>query len=234
LKNTIAIVQARLTSSRLPGKILKQIGNYTILKLIYLRLKQTRYLSKIVFAIPDNNKNSLLYDYIKTELNADVFTGNENDVLQRYRGCAETYPADYYVRITADCPFVLPSLVDSLVSLANEKNLSYVSNTCPPTFADGFDIEVFSNALLFYMDKNFLEMKEREHVTYGFLQRKNKLSKIFPSTNYLNPLGDYSNYRLTLDTEIDYDVILKIANAYKKDILYIQENECMNLYKILR
>lgn len=233
MKNAIAIVQARLTSSRLPSKVLKQIGNYSVLDLIYLRLKQAKSLSKVVIAIPENEKNLELAKHIETNLKAEVFKGSERDVLQRFRKCAEIYHSDYYVRITADCPFVLPDLVDKLVSIAIDKNFSYVCNISPPTFADGFDIEVFSKELLFYMDKHFTAEKEREHVTYGFLQKKNELSKIFSSFNYLNPRGDQSSYRLTLDTKEDYEILSKIASEYKRDVLYLEEEDCIRLYNLL-
>ena len=95
MKKVTAIVQARLTSSRLPNKVLEKISKYSIIELIFLRLKKAKQLANIVFAIPDNVQNDPLFNYLTKELNANVFRGSEEDVLSRYKLCAEKYDSDY-------------------------------------------------------------------------------------------------------------------------------------------
>lgn len=231
MKKVTAIVQARLTSSRLPNKVLEKISKYSIIELIFLRLKKAKQLTNIVFAIPDNVQNDPLFNYLTKELNANVFRGSEEDVLSRYKLCAEKYDSDFYVRITADCPFVLPELVDKLIDITLANPYSYVSNISPPTFADGFDVEVFSKELLLYMHNNFFDKKDREHVTYGYLKRKNQLTNNFNNYNFENKIKDYSKYRLTLDTMDDLKVIRKIADEYNHDLQFINESECILLYE---
>ena len=113
-RKIIAIVQARLTSKRFPNKVINKIGDFTIIELIYKRLKRARLVNQIVFAIPSNNKNKKLYDHL-IRLGANIYKGSENNVLDRYYKTAKIYNATDIVRITADCPLADPRLVDEFV-----------------------------------------------------------------------------------------------------------------------
>lgn len=138
---TIAIIQARLTSTRLPNKVLMQLGKHTALELMYERVKRAKSLSNIVFAIPDNAANDKLADYISSILKAPLVRGSEDDVLGRYAKASALYPCASYVRLTADCPLICPEIIDLVVNKGLDDGLDYCSNTNPPTFPDGFDVE---------------------------------------------------------------------------------------------
>ena len=141
-QNTVAIIQARLTSSRFPNKILQKIENKTLIELLISRLKKSKYLDKIVLAIPKNKKNKLLRNKIKK--NIDIFAGSEKDVLDRYFQAAKKFKAKTIVRICGDCPLIDPKVVDKIVNFYQKNDFDYVSNTIKPTYPDGLDVEVFN------------------------------------------------------------------------------------------
>ena len=141
-KNIVAIIQARLTSSRFPKKILQKIENETLIELLIKRLKKSKYLDKIVLAIPKNKRNKSLRN--KISKNIEIFSGSENDVLDRYFQAAKRFKANIIVRICGDCPLIDPKVVDKIVSFYKKNDFDYVSNTIRPTYPDGLDVEVFN------------------------------------------------------------------------------------------
>ena len=109
--NFVIIIQARLSSSRFPGKILKKINNKTLLEILYNRLKQSKTPNKIVFSVPDNLKNKKLHKFLKKK-KYNFYRGSEGNVLDRYYKTALKYKASYIGRITSDCPIVDPHMID--------------------------------------------------------------------------------------------------------------------------
>ena len=103
---TVAIVQARMSSTRLPGKVLKNIGNKPLISFLIDRLKQSKHIDNIVVACTDNIKDEILVDYLESQ-SIDFFRGDEHNVLKRFHDCAVKQKADYVVRITADCPLLI-------------------------------------------------------------------------------------------------------------------------------
>ena len=142
-----AIVQARMNSIRLPGKVMMEIGNKPVIKLLYDRLKKSEMLEKIIVATGPKNLNKTLINYLKKQ-NIEFFCGSETDVLERYFKVAEKYKCEVIVRITSDCPFIDYNLLDNIVKNHIKNQLDYSSNVNPPTFPDGLDIEVFSFKVL--------------------------------------------------------------------------------------
>ena len=120
MKNVV-IIQARLTSTRLPGKVLEKINGKSIIEIINLRLKRSQQIDKIVFAIPNNIKNSKLKQHLD-KLKIDYYEGDELDVLGRYYYAAKKYKADNIIRITADCPLIDPNIVDEVIKYINYKH----------------------------------------------------------------------------------------------------------------
>ena len=141
--NFIAIVQARLNSSRFPEKVLKKIRNKTLLEILYNRLKQSKTLNKIIFSVPDNSKNKKLHGFLKKK-KYNFYSGSEENVLDRYYKTAIKYNASYIARITSDCPIVDPHMIDKMFNIIKNEKADYISNATPPTFPDGFDIEIFN------------------------------------------------------------------------------------------
>ena len=167
-------------------------------------MKKSKQLSKIVFAIP--KKDKLLK---KTLLNNKInfYLGSEENVLQRYYECASEFKADIIVRITADCPFVDYIILDKMIKLFLKEKPDYLSNNNPPNFPHGLDIEIFNYSSLKRSHEKKLSKRHTEHVTY-FITENPQIFKIlnFSEKKYSN----FSKIRLTLDYEIDLNVIKKV------------------------
>ncbi|WP_239618840.1 glycosyltransferase family protein [Cohnella mopanensis] len=203
----VAIVQARMGSSRLPGKILRSLDGVTVLELIHKRLSQCRSLHEIVVATSCSEKDDAVEEEMK-RLNIPVYRGDENDVLDRYYRVASITQAEAIVRITGDCPLIDPGIVDAVVGkyIDRQPSLDYVSNIHPPTFPDGLDVEVFSFEALERAWKETSNRFDREHVT-PFIHGH---PEWFPSANLSAP-QDYSGLRWTLDEQKDYEFLLALS-----------------------
>ena len=203
----LAIVQARLGSKRLPGKVLCEIQGLPVVSWISQRLSEAKTIDQVVFAIPEVDANTDLTQLLDS-LGEKWATGSEIDVLERYLDVAVKFKADDIVRITGDCPFVDPVLVDACVSKYLTENLDYCSNVDPATFPDGLDVEVFSVNQLLWSAKHSRLPEEREHVTLGIRER----SGIRKGNIAL--AVDKSAHRVTLDTKEDLLTLNMIANFF--------------------
>ena len=137
------LIQARLTSTRLPGKVLKKIGNRTALKMLLDRLKKTKSVRNIVIILPKNKKNNFLQKYVKT-LGYKTFRGSENNVLDRYYKASKKFNSENIIRITSDCPFIDVATLNKMVEIFASLDYDYMSNIDPRTFPKGLDIEIFN------------------------------------------------------------------------------------------
>tara|TARA_B100000787_G_C16177305_1_gene289768 strand:+ start:156 stop:824 length:669 start_codon:yes stop_codon:yes gene_type:complete len=203
----IAIVQARITSKRLPNKVLINYNHKTVIEHIYYRLKKSRYLSDIVFAIPSNKKNLILKNFLKTK-NIKFFIGPENNVLKRFYKVSLEFNPNIIIRITADCPLIDYKLMDKMIfKFLKYKKFDFLSNTITRTFPVGLDVEIFSKNILFKTFKEATSKYDKEHVT-PYMKRN------FEYIEYKNK-QDYSHKRWTLDTLADHKKINKIFNFFK-------------------
>jgi glutamate-1-semialdehyde aminotransferase/spore coat polysaccharide biosynthesis protein SpsF (cytidylyltransferase family) len=223
-KNKIlAIVQARYNSTRFPGKVLKKIGNKTILEIIIKRLSKSKKINKIIVACSNDNNDKKITNICK-KLKISYFCGSENDVLSRFYYAAKKYDKYNIIRITADCPLIDYQIVDKLIKVFLEKKVDYASNTNPPTFPDGLDAEIFKFETLTKAHKEAKKKSEREHVTQ-FIINNNKFKKF----NLLNN-KDHSLIRLTVDEPEDLNVIKRIFKHFKKNKFFLL-GDIMGLYK---
>jgi spore coat polysaccharide biosynthesis protein SpsF (cytidylyltransferase family) len=206
-KKVIAIVQARMDSRRLPGKVMAPLAGTTMIEVLLQRLGKASSINSIIVATTKDRIDDPLAALLKKRGIA-VFRGNSNDVLDRYFKSAMKLKADIVVRITGDCPLVDSSLVDSLVANYLKGYADYVSNINPPTFPDGLDVEVFSFQALFYANQNAKSQADREHVT-PFLRKCGQIKK----RNVKNPT-DLSQERWTVDEPNDLSVIRKIFEFF--------------------
>ena len=206
---TVVIVQARMGSSRFPGKILEKIGEHELLVFQYERLIKSEKADLIVVATTDNKLDDCVEE-LCIKFDIPCFRGSENDVLQRYRDAAEAYNADVIVRINSDCPFIDPVEVDRAITtwFDGQPNIDYVANILEETFPVGMHIEVFSRAALERAASNTSEPDEREHVT-PYIYRNPDLFHLHSITNSEN----LSHFRWTVDYPEDLDFVQKVTDA---------------------
>ncbi|MFX1446688.1 MAG: cytidylyltransferase domain-containing protein [Promethearchaeota archaeon] len=233
MKNTLIICQARYASTRLPGKVLLTIQNKPLLWYLLRRLELVKTPNRIIIATSTSNSNKPLLDYLK-EQKIDYYAGDELNVLDRFYQTAKCYNGEIIVRITADCPLIDSTLIDRGLEIFLKNDFDYLSNVHPPTFPDGFDIEIFTFKALETSWKTAKLNSEKEHVT-PFIYNNPKLFNI---ENFQND-KDLSNIRLTVDTKEDFILISKIIEHFHdswtkfelKDIInFINQNP--NLLKI--
>jgi spore coat polysaccharide biosynthesis protein SpsF len=220
------IIQARMGSTRLPGKVMKIIdGKNPSLQYTLNQLKSCKSLDKIIVATTNLPEDDEIVNYLKN-LDIDVFRGSSDDVLDRYFQCAKNYDLSSIVRITADCALIDPNIVEEGIKLFNSKNYDYVTNTFPRTFPDGNETEIFSINALEEMWKNAKLPSEREHVTPYF---KNN-PKLFQIKNFIHN-KDISDLRWTIDYDEDLKfvkiLISKIQSRpiHLDNILHLLNNE---------
>ncbi len=219
----VAIIQARMGSTRLPGKVMKDLCGKTVLAHDIERVKQSKFIQEIVIATTTSQEDDRI---VKEALNngVKVYRGSEEDVLSRYYEAAVENNGDIVVRITSDCPLIDPFVIDSMIHCYVENDYDLVTNAgsdlTQRTYPRGLDVEVFSFGILKEAYENAEKAYQREHVTpYIYENSKN----IF---YYKNDV-DYSKYRWTLDTEEDFELIKEIYaelyrgrhNFYFEDIL---------------
>ena len=144
LKNKVVlIIQARMCSTRLPGKVLMNIEGKPALQYMIERLQHFAKSNALVVAVSNNPKDREIIDLCNS-LKVDTFIGDEDDVLSRFYNTAKYYEADTVVRLTGDCPFIDPELVDEAINLHLTSNVNYTSNCENRTYPDGMDVEVMS------------------------------------------------------------------------------------------
>jgi spore coat polysaccharide biosynthesis protein SpsF len=205
--NVIAILQARMSSSRLPGKVLKPILGHPMLALQLERIRRSASLDKLVVAtstMPEDDGISRLC----AERGIDVFRGSLEDVLDRCYQAAVAYGADHVVRLTGDCPLADPDVIDRVVGRHLKAGLDYTANVFPPTWPDGLDVEVVRFQCLEEAWREARLPSEREHVTYFLETRPTR----FRFGNVAQD-DDLSPLRWTVDNPEDFEFIRRIYTA---------------------
>ncbi|NGX43031.1 MAG: 3-deoxy-manno-octulosonate cytidylyltransferase [Chlamydiae bacterium] len=226
-KKVVIIIQARMQSIRLPGKVMLKALDRPLLSYLVERLKKVHNAQDIVIATTLDPEDKAILEFAKTE-GVSAYCGSTEDVLKRYLLAAQEHSTDVVVRITGDCPLIDPQVVEKVIQYFLDHDFDYVGNTLTLTYPRGMDTEVFSIKTLEDAVQNAKEKSEREHVTL-FMYRhpeRFRLANVSYSKNV-------SKYRLTLDTEEDYTLIKSILEAlYPKkpnftleDMLrYLEEN----------
>ena len=202
----VAIVQARMGSSRLPGKVMKPIAGQPMIVHVLGRVLLAARVNAVMLATSDRPADDPLADFA-ARAGFDVFRGSENDVLARYVLAAESARADTVIRITGDCPLADPGLIDEAVMAYCASGVDYLSNVSPPTYPDGLDIEVFSIAALQRAGREAISSFDREHVT-PYLRAGH-----FATAN-MAAETDFSTRRLTVDQAADLAVIRRVFDHF--------------------
>ena len=211
------IIQARMGSSRLPGKALMKSDSGK--PLLYYVINQLRYCSKVknlVIATTTNQEDDEIEKFANNN-SVNVFRGKEKDVLDRYFQCAKKYSFSTIVRITADCPLIDPQIVDKVIEQFFSENYDFATNTLTRTFPIGTDVEVFSFSALNKAWENAQLPSEREHVT-PYLHNKENF-KIINVENDKN----ISNLRLTVDRIEDFELIKQILNNISINPIHLED-----------
>lgn len=208
---TVIIIQARMSSTRLPGKVMKDLCGKPLLWHVISRCLESRKANMVCVATSLNKEDDVIADFCGEE-HFSVFRGSLEDVLSRYYEAAKTFKADTIVRVTADCPLTDAHIIDSCVEAFETSGADYVSNVNPArTFPRGLDVEVFSFSSLAKAHQEATTAYEREHVTPYLWENRKGTFNIGPSvvadTAYRKP------YRLAVDFPEDFELMQRVYQA---------------------
>jgi len=228
------IIQARMGSTRLPGKVMREVdGKNPALFYTVNQIQSCKLIDKIVIATTDLNEDSIIVNYVK-KLNVEYFQGSSEDVLDRCYQCAKKFGFSTIIRLTADNILIDPEIVDNAIKLFQNNNYDYITNELIRTFPQGIFVEILSFKTIENVWKNANLPSEREHVTTYIKNHKEKFN-IFNIENSIN----ISHFRLTIDTIDDLKLVKKIIAKIKhrpilmKDILdlFSREPELISINK---
>ena len=207
MKKTVIIVQARMGSTRLPGKILMQVLGKPLLAFLAERLRRVSQSDQIVVATTESERD-LPVVTLCAQLGLDCVRGSEHDVLARYDQAAREHGAHLVVRITSDCPLLDPAVVDEAITLYRRGGFDYVSNALRPGYPLGMAVEVLAASLLSRAAAEATAPEEREHVTPFVYRRPEQFS-----IGHLALESAHGKERWTVDTAEDFELIRRILEA---------------------
>lgn len=209
----LAVLQARMSSTRLPGKVLMPLAGAPMIVRQIERTLRSRRIDRLVVATSANPSDDVLERTVRRE-GIEVYRGPLDNVLERFVGALDAYPADHVVRLTADCPLVDPSVLDETIEAHLETGADYATNTPPrPMFPKGLDVEVMTAGALRRAAAEATSDEEREHVTWGIHTRPDAWRIAYHS----QPV-DEGDVRWTVDRPDDYAFVAAVYDAlYPKD-----------------
>lgn len=215
--NVIAITQARIGSTRLPSKVLKKIGNNTLLEIHLNRINKAQCISNIIVATTINIEDDAIEELINP-LRFTLYRGSENDVLDRFYSAVKDIKPDYIVRLTSDCPLIDPQLIDDIVNKTIQSKVDYCSNTLLDSYPDGQDIEVFTFKALEIAWQKANLLSEREHVT-PYIKKNSSFNKgsEFMSINVNSENEKYKDVRMTVDEPKDLEMVSLLIQELGED-----------------
>lgn len=204
---TLAIVQARMGSSRRPGKVMAPVCGRPLIDFLLARLALARRVSGILVATSTLEREEPLVAHLAAG-GIEVFRGSEDDVLSRFADALRVYHPDVIVRITGDCPLVDPGIVDATIDAFHAGGVDYAANIDPPTYPDGLDVEVCAATALLRADAEARDPYDREHVT-SYVRNSGRFRT-------LNVPGreDWSSERWTVDEPEDLEVVTRVFEAF--------------------
>ena len=212
--NNVIIIQARMSSTRLPGKVLKTIAGKPLLWYVRKRCEQSSKANRIIIATTTEKEDDAIEEYCQTNT-WDYSRGDLQNVLKRYYNAAKIARADAVIRVTGDCPLIDGKLIDEAITIFAKSSMDYVSNTITRTYPRGFDIEVFSFDALETTYRRATQIEDQEHVTPFIWKNKTGTFKIAQLTTQ----EDYSHYRITVDTPEDFEAVRVLIEDYHADDL---------------
>lgn len=228
--NIAIIIQARVGSKRLPGKMLLEINGYKIIEWVIERVKLSRKAVRVILATSINSENDILEEIAKIK-NISVFRGSENDLLNRYYECAKKFSADIIVRVCADNPLISFELIDWTIDghIAQNAEYTFSGSNEITKWSDGFGCEVCNFDLLERLEKLDISIAEREHVFQYIWNNQDKFK-----INYFCAPEEYQfpNIKLDIDYQKDYEFMKRFIET-KKISFSDTMNEIIGKYKLL-
>lgn len=227
-KKIVATIEARMTSSRLPGKVLMPaFENISMLEFMINRVKQSKYIDQVIVATTTNSTDDPIVE-LCDKLGLSYFRGSEPDVLLRVLEAHKQYESDVIVELTGDCPLIDPEITDQVIETYLNKNCDYVSNCHVRSFPDGLDVQVFSTKVLDEVSNKTQDQYDRENVSsYIYRSGEYTLESIIAE-------GDlhWPELRITLDDKGDYELIkIVIENLYPEKGYGFSAMEIINFLK---
>lgn len=221
VSNTILVTQARSGSTRLPGKVLKEINGKSLLQIHLDRLKECKSVAEIIVATTTNSEDQIIFEKA-IEWGFSASKGSESDVLDRFYQAVKDKNADWIVRVTSDCPLIDPVLVDNVIDFVQANNKDYGANILIENYPDGQDIEVFKFSALEVAWQNAKLLSEREHVT-PYIRNNTDVrgGNLFSAINYPCDL-DFSKIRMTVDESKDFELISILINELSTDKTWLE------------
>lgn len=210
----VGIIQARMGSTRLPGKVLEDLGGQSMLSRVVSRLRASQLIDELVVATTDLKKDDVIAEECR-RCSTVFFRGEEHDVLARYYYAADLREAEIVVRVTADCPLIDRAVTDSVIRAFLKEKPDYASNTIIRTYPRGLDTEVFSREALARCWREAAQDYEREHVTPYILERPKEF-RLLPVTGG----QDYSAHRWTVDTVEDLAFVRSIYSRFPPESVF--------------
>lgn len=221
MSRCIAFIQARMSSSRFPGKVIEPLQGQPMIVYMARRVQRASQLDDVVVVTStDPSDDPLVAAAAAATL--PVFRGELDDVLSRFVGAARAHRADVVVRLTGDCPLVDPAVIDLVVQTRHDQQADYASNIDPPSYPDGFDVECCTLDALLRAHRQAQQASEREHVTLWMRSGAAGLRR-----HNVRAVADLSNLRLTVDYPDDLEVVRRIAAQAAHD-------QWLDLYDVLR
>ena len=201
-----AIIQARMGSTRLPGKVLEVLDDIRVLGWVYRAAYEAKLVDQIVIATSTLKTDDAIAKWCYSFF-IDCYRGSETDVLDRFMGAVETWGGDIIVRLTGDCPFLDPRVIDEVIRLRQMTDADYATNTNPPSYPDGLDVEVFTRGTLRQTHKEATRATDRDTVTRFMVRNSHR----FNHANLICPLPDLVHERWVLDSPEDLEFLRKVA-----------------------
>lgn len=213
----VAIAQARMGSTRAPGKVMRDLEGIPVLRWVINALQDTIGIDEVVLATSTESRDDVIEQYCNLH-SIKCFRGSESDVLDRFYQCAKKYDADVVIRVTCDCPFLDPSVIAEVIKLRDMTNADYASNVDPPSYPDGLDVECFTFDALSGAHKESVRPVDRDCVTQFIHRNRHR----FPAVNLRCPLPRMERERWVLDTEADFKFCEEIAKRIGSRTSYIE------------
>ena len=205
----LVVLQARMSSNRLPGKVLKPINGQPMIYRQIQRVLGSSLVEEVVVATSTSDSDDELVEFLESE-KIKVFRGSLDNVLSRFLQITKEVNPTNIIRLTGDCPLVMPKLIDEMIAYFEENSPDYLSNSLNPSFPDGLDIEIISREAISKLESLNLSKMELEHVTLGAYSRP----ELFRVMNFSDSINR-SNMRWTVDYPEDLEFVRSVYSYFK-------------------